>query len=66
MITQITEERSTCSPRSISGRARTTMVVSTAVISTPVITTASPRLRRTGRGGSAEAGEAGGGAGLTP
>ena len=33
----------TCSPRSISGSARTTIVVSTAVISTPIMTTARAR-----------------------
>ncbi len=39
ITTQMTDARATCRPRSISGRARTTMVVSTAVINTPVITT---------------------------
>ncbi len=40
MMTQTTADRATCSPAWISGRARTTMVVSTAVISTPVMMTA--------------------------
>ena len=40
MMTQITAESATCSPRWISGRASTTIVVSTAVISTPVMMTA--------------------------
>jgi hypothetical protein len=40
MMTQTTADRSTCSPRWISGRASTTIVVSTAVISTPVMMTA--------------------------
>jgi len=40
MMTQTTAERVTCSPRWISGKASTTIVVSTAVISTPVMMTA--------------------------
>ncbi len=40
MMTQTTADSATCSPRWISGRARTTIVVSTAVISTPVMMTA--------------------------
>src|SRR5579875_348730 len=43
MMIQTTDARATCRPRSISGNASTTMVVSTAVIRTPVITTASAR-----------------------
>ena len=43
MTIQMTEERATCSPRSISGRASTTIVVSTAVMSTPVMTTTMAR-----------------------
>jgi hypothetical protein len=43
MMIQITDASATCRSRSISGRASTTIVVSTAVISTPVITTTMPR-----------------------
>ena len=40
MMTQTTADSVTCSPRWISGRASTTIVVSTAVISTPDMMTA--------------------------
>jgi hypothetical protein len=43
MMTQITDASATWRSRSISGRASTTIVVSTAVISTPVIITTIPR-----------------------
>ena len=50
MMTQTTAESATCSPRWISGRASTTMVVSTAVINTPVMMTAIATPVRCGAG----------------
>ena len=52
MMTQTTAESATCSPRWISGRASTTIVVSTAVISTPVMMTAIATPVRGGRPGA--------------
>jgi hypothetical protein len=53
MITQTTAEIAMCKERSMSGSAKTTIVVSTAAISTPITTTTTTtRFRLRSRGGA--------------
>lgn len=55
MTTQVTADREIPRSFSISGRASTTIVPSTAEMSTPIITTSMPRARRGGMGAGVSA-----------